>query len=61
MGNAYENVLGDLNLTKLDGLTEVVVDESEEVVQILLFGTIWITLTPLQAELLRDKLVKPIE
>ena len=61
MGNAYENVLGDLNLTKLDGLTEVVVDESEEVVQILLFGTIWITLTPLQAELLRDKLVEPIE
>ena len=61
MGNAYENVLGDLNLTKLDGLTEVVVDESEEVVQILLFGTIWITLTPLQAELLRDKLVEASE
>ncbi len=30
MGNAYENVLGDLNLTKLDGLTEVAVKQLKE-------------------------------
>lgn len=58
MKNAYDNVLGDFTLTGQEGLTEVYADPGDGIVHILLFGTIWITLTPEQAKILRDVLVE---